>query len=431
MASSRGLDMILTVFARVGGKSLNLLVFAIVARNLSLGELGVYGFIFSITLILSTVLDLGVRNSLAVMIGKDAESTDRYASQTFMLWCILALLTAPALYLAYFGSQFDLETPAFLIPSTILLASMLYLRMMQGVLLGTGEIAMYNRSELASRIILVALTAIFLVLGNLSLMSAIWSLAVSQAVAALYLLVSQWRTIRSGMRWDLGLAMALVSRGVVFMLSVLLMNASKRLAVLVISQLSSAENAGLFFALQRLTDVITEVGLAVAVVIFSHNVRAKSSGDAVQATAHSTRISFFVFTLMAIGLALTAHWTVPLALGTKFAGHTDVFVIVLAGTLIASVWTLLFPSLSVVTSPLTVFLLFIPGLSLNVAIIYPLMNWFGLAGAAWSMLIANIVLTASFLAVYKIRFGVSPRDFLIPTPTDFAAVSKLAKKFKK
>jgi len=94
--AKRALDTLATIVTRFGAKSVNLLVFLIVARQLSLAEMAAYGFIFSTTLIYSTILDLGTRNSLAVFIGKEPALTHDYTRSGFFLWLVLSVLGVPA-----------------------------------------------------------------------------------------------------------------------------------------------------------------------------------------------------------------------------------------------------------------------------------------------------------------------------------------------
>ena len=429
MAKSKGLEVAMTVAARFGGKTVNMFVFFIVARKLSFFEMGIYGVAFSMSLILSTVLDVGIRNSLAIFIGKAPDQTGAYALQSFILWIGLSLFAPILMAISLNTSGFGVIPLEYHASSALLLIGMLYLRIMQGVLLGSGDIAMYNRSELASRVVLLILTMAFLLTEKITLASALWTLAISQAVAATYLFYHQWALIRQadGLRFDL--IKALLSRGFMFMISVLMMNASKRLAFLAIGHFVDARHSGLFFALQRFTEIITEVGMAVSVVIFSHNVRAETPEEAVKGTAHSTRVCFMIFVVIAACIAISSPWSVPLLLGAKFAGNTALFQVILLATLIGSVWTILFPSLSVVSSPTKVFVLFIPGLGANILLVYPLMLQFGLLGAALSMVAANAILTGTFLAYYNRRFGIPPRDFLLPRMSDLAAGRRAFKRF--
>lgn len=428
MSGARGSrEMIITVAARFGGKAVNLLVFMIVARHLQLEEMAVYGFVFSMGFILSVTLDLGLRNAAGYFIGKNADRAAAFASTAFVLLLALAVLALPATWaaLAWDGSPEGMSAP--MSPAIVLVIAMLGQRVLQGVLLGTGQLADFNTSELVGRVVLIVLTTIFALGDRFTLGEALWGLALSQAIGLGWLLWRLRPMLRAA-RPETALAVAMLRRGLPFMLSVLIMNLGKRFAFLAVSARADAELAGLFFALQRLTDIITEVGLAVAVVIFSRTVRAASPEAAVEDMARSSRICFVAFLFIALGLGVTAEWSVPLLLGAKFGGQNTLFHLILLATLAGSAWTVLSPSLAVVMSPVTSCLLFLPGLFLNIATITPLMDRFGVAGAAVSLLIANLVLSASFLLMFQSRFGVPVQRFLLPTGADFAPLLARARR---
>ena len=429
--AKRALDTLTTIITRFGAKSINLLVFLVVARQLSLTEMAIYGFIFSTTLIYSTILDLGTRNSLAVFIGKEPALSADYTRSGFGLWLALSALGVPAAYLTLRSSDLGMDVMDFLAPFSLLLAGMLYLRMMQGTTLGTGEIKLFNRSELASRLaLLIGTLALLAIPGTFTLLSATWVLAASQVAAALYLFAKQLPAIRSASNVAGSLAWKLVSRGCLFMLSVLLMNAAKRASFLVVSHTSSSDAAGTFFALQRLTEIITEAGMAIAVVAFSYSVRSTSTKEAVENSASMSRTSMLLFAVVSIAMVATSDTAVPLLLGPQFSAEGWLFVLLVAATLSGAPWTILFPSLSVVLSPFRVFLLMLPGVLLNIATAGPLTQAYGLNGAAFSMLISNVVLTISFLLVYRIVFDMPIHRFLIINREDLGGMRALAEKLR-
>ena len=100
--------------------------------------------------------------------------------------------------------------------------------------------------------------------GTLWLMffTALWTIPTGIA-AAIYLAVGVLPGARGGKWNDWPVVRALLGRGFLFMIGVLLMLASKRLALLILSQLGEPHELGLFYGLQRLTEVLTEIGLAV------------------------------------------------------------------------------------------------------------------------------------------------------------------------
>lgn len=427
----RGLEIAITVAARFGGKTVNLIVFLIVARALLISDMAIYGYIFAITLTYSTVFDLGVRNSLAAFIGKNSDNTQSLVAAAFLLWSVSAILSVPIIWVTFWVSGLGIAKIEFVIPSSILLWGLLYIRMLQGSSLGKGDISLYNKSELFSRVVLIGTTSVLLLFGFLNLLTAVWSLAISQISAAIYLFLKQSDGIFSKQHNRIRLGYQLVKRGFPFMLSVLEMNLARRIAFLSVTSLVSPRMAGAFFALQRLTEIMTEVGTAVSVVIFSHNVRSTSNQDAAKNTAKIARLTILLFVIISFTLAISSPWSVPVLLGKQYAGHTQLFLLLLLATLAGALFVLLLPNLAVVTSPILVFWTFMPGLLLNAALTYPLVSRFGAEGAALAMFIGNVVVNATFLGVYKKKFGIHPLEFLIPQKSDFSGLVSKVQKFTK
>lgn len=430
--SNRIVDIIATVATRFGGKSINLIVFIIVLRNLSLAESAVYGFVFSSTLILSTMLDIGLRNSSAIFIGRDPSKANIYTRQSFFFWLSISTLSIPLTIATLSISNLAIEKSSIAPPTAILLVSMLYLRIMQGPLLGTGDIKKFNKSELASRVVLLVGTLAILAIPNaFTLDAVIWTLALSQTIAAAYLFFHQRHEIHNGAGFGMTYIMPLLRRGFIFMLSVLLTTASKRISFFAINHYSDEASSGLFFGLQRLTEVITEIGMAVAVVAFSYTVRAKSEADALDSTTKSTRICISFFALLSAVLVVFSEQIIPITLGSKFEGNDELFLLLLIATLFGSIWSILFPSLSATASPTIVLFLLVPGVSLNILSLPPLIAMMGLNGAAISMAASNLVITVLFLNYYRIKFKVPPYIFLIPSRDDINDLRTTINKAKK
>src|SRR5690606_2659783 len=99
--ASREKQMLLTIIARFAGKSANFFVFAILARELSTADLGVYGFIFTASILFSTFFDVGVRNSVANFIGKEGNKAKDYAYQSLALFPLFGAAAAISVLIFY------------------------------------------------------------------------------------------------------------------------------------------------------------------------------------------------------------------------------------------------------------------------------------------------------------------------------------------
>ncbi|NBN78053.1 oligosaccharide flippase family protein [Microvirga tunisiensis] len=423
--------MVSTVASRLIGKTVNFVVFIILARELSVQDMGLYGFIFATSIIVATGFDFGIRNSSAFFIGQSKENANAYAKLTLQLFAVLALPTIAFMYAVLFmhgDGQTDL---AISIAVSVNVAALLFIRMAQGILIGEGRIGDFNRSELASRVVLFLATAGILLADQVNILTAFGSLALSNTAAALVVMWYVRKSISTGGTASEASAKTLVGRGIKFMLGVLAMLTAKQMAFLAVSQLGTADDAGVFFALRRITELLTEVGLAVSVVVFSKNVRTTDRGEAIRSAAHSTRVSFALFVLLSIVAFVFAEALLGVVLGEPYASSPDLFRILLIGTLASTIWTIIFPSLSAIDNPMVSFWIFLPNLLFGGICSYVLFMSYGIYGAAWAMLLSHVVITASFLAVFKLRYGASVRDFLLLKRSDFAELAGFSAKIRR
>ena len=171
--------------------------------------------------------------------------------------------------------------------------------------------------------------------------------------------------------------------------------------------------AGRFYGWRRLTEVLTEIALAVAVVVFSGSVRAASDHDAISEAARSTRVAFSLFLIVSVVGGLSASWLLPLALGGDFVSEAALFRIILAGTLCGSVWAILFPSLSAVAPPSLAIRIFAPGVALGLALSVGLYHAAGVVGVSWAYLATNALLSVAILLTLRSRFAIPVHAFLV------------------
>lgn len=418
----RATDMLITISARLGGKVINFAVFLVLARALTVEELGWLGFVYTTAFFLTAAFDVGIRNSVAYYIGKSPDDLGVFTSLVYALWAPLATLALLVLYFILHVASSDIVRAEYFVPSALFVASMLFMRMGQGVLLGQGRIAFFNQTELSARVALAIATLSLLALGKLSLSGALWAYATSQLVSSLVLARGTARQAARLTKSGLRLGWVLIQRGFIFMLGVLLMIAAKRVTVMLLSQVGTGEELGLFYGLDRFTEILTQAANAVAVVVFSQNVRSSTRAEAVGAAAQSTRLSLMVFAIVALVMMISADILVPIAMGGKYAGETALFRVLLIGTMAASIWTILFPSMSAIVSPRTPIVLFLPSVFVNVGLSWLCYRWWGIVGVGWAFAISSAALSATFLIAFRVMFSVPVRAFLVPSKSELLAL---------
>jgi len=420
------LDSLWTVVTRFVMKGTNLIVFAILARKLSLQEFGYYGYVVATTLLLSTIFDFGTRHSTGYFLGTRPDAEAQITLQAHV-WSIVFSILGAVIFGAWLYLDHDLLSNwSLLVPAALTLPPMLAIRVQQGIVLGKGMMGPYNQSESLPRTLLFVVTMLLLVTKSITLESSLWALCGTFAVAAIYLsLVTVKLGVARGM--DISLTKKILHRGMLFVPGVVLMIASRRISILMLENLNGPEAAGLYFGVVRISETLTEIALAIGIVIFSHNIRAASQDRAIADAARVVRCIMPLLLVMCATLFVSAKWVIPIALGSHFGGQEVLFRIALAATWIGSLWIILYPSLSALCSPIVSFWVFVPGVTLNVILTYFFAQKYGAVGASYALLITQVVLSASFLFAFHHLFRAKISSFLFIQKADVQGLLKVVR----
>ena len=157
-------------------RAANFAVFLLLARSLSVGEFGFYGYVMSTALVLAIAFDLGLRQSGAWVIGQEPAADPAVTTHLMALWLVLGAAGVLACWLMLEAGGYVAGYGALALVAALNVAPMLCLRTGQGVFLGRGDLGRLNRSELISRAVMLAGTIGLWALGLLDLATAIWVL---------------------------------------------------------------------------------------------------------------------------------------------------------------------------------------------------------------------------------------------------------------
>jgi O-antigen/teichoic acid export membrane protein len=100
----------------------------------------------------------------------------------------------------------------------------------------------------------------------------------------------------------------------------------------------------------------------------------------------------------------------------------------LVGTLAGTIWIILFPSLTAIGAPIIAFWIFTPNLVVGAGVTFALFQWMGLNGAAIGMVVSQVLLSASFVLVFKYKYDAKPLDFILLKSADTSGIIKKLKR---
>ncbi|MFO1048337.1 MAG: oligosaccharide flippase family protein [Geminicoccaceae bacterium] len=421
------LDSLWVLLTRLVMRAANFAVFVLLARSLSVGEFGFYGYVMTTALVLSVAFDIGLRQSGAWVIGQEPATDPAVATHLVALWLVLGTLGVLVCWLMLVSGGYVAGYGPLALVAALNVAPMLCLRIGQGVFLGRGDIARLNRSELISRAVVLTGTIGLWVLGRLTLPAAIWVLLAAHLAAAGYLL---WQ-IRGALAVRLLPDRALVARmlryGAELWIAVLLLILLGRIGFWIVSWRLGEEALGLYFGSQRLGEILVEVATAVGIVIFSYGVR---TADIRASALDAIRIARLVTALMGMVAAVAMVLAVPLLrllLGAEFAAEPAAFRLVMLGALANSYTTMLYPCLSAHGLARWGIGAFAAGSAVAAVAFWALTPPLGLAGAGLAYALAQLAAVVVIVAAYRSRFGFPAAAVLLPQPEDARDLAGMAR----
>ena len=422
------LDSLWVLSTRVALRAANFVVFLLLARALSVAEFGFYGYVTATATVLSVAFDLGLRQSVAYVAGHDPRLRPAAVTHMLALASALGLVAAMACWAALASAGYGENYGPLILLGAAGTAPMLMLRTGQGAFLGGGQLGRLNATELVSRVVLLGATAALFLGHALDIAAALWVLVLAHAAAVLWLLHQLKADLDLRSLVSLPLVRTLLRRGIVFASGILLMLLMGRVGIWIVAAKLGDHGVGLWFGVQRLGEMLVEVATAVGLVLFSHGVRSPDAELAARDAVRTARLVTACMVLVGVATGLLARPFLDLFLGHAYAAQTAPFRIVMLGTVASCFNVMLYPTLGSQGLARWGVAAYLLGCGAAFAITLALIGPLGLIGAALGSLIAQALVTATFLVAYARRFGFHPASVLLPQREDLEAILALARR---
>lgn len=402
-----------------------LLTFLLLARLLTPEEFGWFGIITSGVVIAVPLATLGLRQAFAHQIGQGSLSPRQASTVTLLLAPPLALAAAAILWTLY-GQELPGITAVS--AAAILLVAVLgamTVHMLQGISLGLGDIKSFATVDTAAPMLLTIIVAVMAILGLISFQVAIWSYALSYVVvlpiAMARGIVSPHLALTSPAAMS-----AMVRYGIFFALNVFISTLNSRGGIIVLEQVSGAEQSGQLFAAMRLNDVLIEGAIAFGMVVFSRTVRANSAADSVSQSARIASWVFITFLLASIGIAFLAGPIIFLLLGSEYASATTALQLLCIGLGPAAASKIVYPAIAGTGQPLVGMPVLLVSVLVNVGLAFLLGPHYGAAGVALAFSLSQIIVYVGYAIAIGRRYKLPLREFFVPRRADAAALLRVA-----
>lgn len=398
---------------------------ALIARKLGPEGQGTVAALLVYPIIFTSMAEMGIRQATVFHTGKK-HFTDRD-----LIGAILALLVISG-FIGMVACGVLITTLASVSHTPLLIALAvcyvplkLIISYTSGYFLGKEHIGEFNRVAWLSELIR-CLMVLLLVSGlAVGVPGAVAANLIGIGITAGYILYRLSRQMPLVFRWNPAVLAGLLKIGVVYAISLLVLQLNYQIHVVMLSHMSQTAQVGIYSLGMNLVITLWQLPNAIGTVLFARSANTVENPEFTRDVLRLARMAFLVVTAAALLLYVLSGRLVPLIFGDAYIPSITVVRMLLPIVVFFTIFRVLHMDLAGRGKPALVLFCTVPSLLLSIAIDWLLIPRYGALGAATAVTCGLGLATLIMIGIYCRQAGVSVLELLRYRKSDFAFLSRL------
>lgn len=385
------------VFAILSG----LLISVILSRKLGPVGFGIYSAILVLPTIVISFAQMGIRASSIYYIGRKQYDLREIISSILL---ILVLTSGLGIVITLIGFLFlndESYESLYILLVLLMIPFRLAMAYFGGIFLGKEQIGRSNFINWFTEFMHLIAVVILVWMMDLGITGALQALVLSHIIITAWALAVLGRN--SGLRliYRPEIIRRLLSMGIVFALSFVIIQLNFRIDVLLLKELSTMDEVGYYSLGVSIAEKLWQLPLAIGVVLMSRTANTTDQDAINTTTARLVRVSLLAGVAASLLMFLLAPWFLPAVWGEKFRASIQVVQYILPGILFISVYRILSSRLSGIGRPEVSIYVFLPALVINVLLNLWWIPGLGAFGAVMATNVSYSLGTLAYIIVYS------------------------------
>jgi len=413
--------------ARVLGSNVAIVVLTfvsgvLIARKLGPAGQGTVTALLVYPILFTSMAEMGIRQATVYHTGK------KLFADRDIVGVILALLIVSGLVgMATCGLILTTIAPIHCAPLLIGLAVCyvpvkLTISYASGYFLGKEYLIRFNRVNWLAEVIRLAAILLLVWMVPLGVTGAVTANLIGIGITAGYTLWLLSRAVPLSIKWQTGIISRLLSIGVVYAISLLVLQLNYQVHVLMLAHMSTTAQVGIYSLGSNLVIALWQLPNAVGIVVFARSANMEENAAFTRKVLRLVRMAFVVVVAAAALLYLTAGWLVPLIFGNDYLPSIAVIRTLLPGVVFFTIFRVLNMDLAGRGKPALVLISTLPALAIAVVLNILLVPRYGALGAAMAASSGLGFGTLVMIGIYCRYTGVSVFELLRYRVSDFTAL---------
>jgi O-antigen/teichoic acid export membrane protein len=422
-------------FISIGVSKFAMIFFSLVTTIITARFLGpeMNGIIASLIVYPSIFLSfgsLGIKQSTTFLLGQNLYKEEEIKTTITQIWFLTTLFSLILCFvlIKFIGKNDNLTL---IILAILPIPFVLFNTYNSGVFLGKNQIKEFNQINWLPTLVIFLLTILNIVILKLDVEGYLIALIGGPLVISMFLLFKMKFFKSFRLKVNRILFKKLLGLGVIYALSLLIINLNYKFDVIMISSLSTKYELGIYSKGSSITEFLWQIPMLLSTIVFARSATSKNSREFSLKVCQLLRVSIVFIFLGSSFLFLFSDSIIIGMFGESYKQSSQVLNNLLPGVLLLTIYKVLNMDLSGRGKPWIAIFAMLPALIINVVLNYFLIPKYGAVGAAFASTISYSSAAIIFLIVYSLEVKISLKEILSYSKNDFEHFSKFLKWNKK
>ncbi len=423
--------------ASVGLSKILIIVFGLlntvlIARLLGPTANGVIGSLSVYPTLFMTIGSLGIRQSATYFVGQKMYGIDDIKRAIVNIWFITSIVCVLACFLLIYFFSSNGNKLILVALSVIPIPFSLFNTYSSGIFLGQNNISGFNRINWLPTMITFVSNILLVWIFKFNISGALLATLIGNiSISFLFAFKEDFFKYFNFRNIDFELIKSMLKLGLIYAVSLLIINLNYKLDVILLDRLSNNYEIGIYGKGAALMEYLWQIPMLLSSIIFARSANAKDGKAFSYKVLSLLRISFIIVFVASVFLFVLAPYIVLLLFGEEFNASVSVLRLLLPGVLLMTIVKVLYVDLAGKGNLWGSIKSMTIGIIINIILNIILIPKYGANGSAFSSAVSYSIASILFLYYYINQIGLSFSDVVKFSSEDKVYFDKIIKKFKR
>ena len=381
----------------------NLLIGILLSRILGAAGYGLYSSIIVVPTIVIGFTQLGMRRATMYHLGAKKHQEDHIVSAVFILLLMTSVLSVVISVLVFLFSESKNADPFLLTLVTITVPFVLCNVYAGGIFLGKQEMLRANILNAGPTVLNLIFVILLTGILKMSVRGAFLALFFGNICMFFFVFSIIRKSYRITWKYHEGIMKSMVRLGIVFALSIFVMQLNYRVDILLLKKYSTLEQVGLYSLAVQIAEQLWHIPYAIETIVLTRSAAAKDEQASNRTVASIMRVSFLISIFFGGVVYFAVPSMIPLIFGSEFSRSVPMIRGILPGVLLLIIYRILNSRLAGMGKPQVAIYSFLPALVINLVLNLHWIPRYGGMGAVWATNISYVSGCIIFLFAYSYK----------------------------